>query len=306
MNGGEGPIAGTGAAPVASLRARPARGVRVGLLLVVTWLGVNAAWGATSPRDTLVSGWERGLAPLRSWVVAAGISLAGVLVWTLRRRGRLAALLPAMLLAYLLGVAASRWAIVALRPESSVLERSLLVVAAFPMLLAPLVLGVPLHGFPLRFGSWGSAGVPMGRATTTWRRALALALLGFILPVALLLQAAAGFAPWQTGALWPALPGIVALALVNALGEELLFRGLIQRPLVDRLGASAGVWFQAAFFGIHHWGSSPSIVAGLAMFPFLTLLGALWGRATLETRGLAWSVALHGALGVAYFSSTLR
>ncbi len=45
-------------------------------LLLVAWLGVNAAWGMASPSATLISRWEQRLLPLRWWLGAAVVGLA--------------------------------------------------------------------------------------------------------------------------------------------------------------------------------------------------------------------------------------
>ncbi len=191
-----------------------------------------------------------------------------------------------------------------LAPGSVVVERSLMIMAAAPILGASALLRISLRSFPLRFGHWNRRGALFGDTNgSTWGRRLGWAMLTVILPVALLMQSSHGFSLVASGAFWYALPHAAVLSLVNAVAEEVIFRGLLQRPLVDRLGLPGGIWFQGAFFGLHHWGSSPSIIAGLAMFPILTLLGYVWGKAVYETDGLGWSVSFHTALGLAYFSA---
>ncbi len=272
--------------------------------LLATWLGVNAVWGLTSPKDTLVSGWERGVAPLHAWVVASAAILSATLIPALARGGKARALLPAVLLAYLAGVLLSRGVIATLTPGNVVVERSLMMMVAAPILAVLALMRVSLKSFPLRFGQWNRRGALFGDSNgTTWERRLGWSMLVVILPIALLMQGSRGFSLLTSGAFWHVLPQAALLSLVNALAEEVVFRGLLQPPLVERHGPSRGIWLQGAFFGIHHWGSAPSIIAGLAMFPILTFLGYVWGKATHETDGLGWSVSFHAALGVAYFSA---
>ncbi len=275
-----------------------------GLLLVATWLGVNAVWGLTSPQDTLVSALERRVAPLAAWVAGPALVLTLTAAVASRRHGRGLLAIAAMLLAYLLGVAISRYAKLWVDPTGGIpirtfadggralFERSFLLIPALPMLV---VVGfLCRRELPLRCGDW-TAG--------NWRRSLLWALLGVGLPGFLLMQSTVGFGPLRSGTLWPALLPILALALLNASAEELLFRGLIQTPLVAGLGAGWGVLLQAAFFAIHHWGASPSPIAGAPMV-LLLFFAALWmGRSVLDTRGLAWAIAFHTTLDLVFFAA---
>jgi uncharacterized protein len=71
--------------------------------------------------------------------------------------------------------------------------------------------------------------------------------------------------------------GIVALAVTSSLGEELLFRGLLQPWL--------GLWLQAALFGVLHQLAGPSrwvwagwaALVGLALGAIFELTGSLAG-----------------------------
>ena len=284
------------------------RAVGIGVLLVATWLGVNATWGLTSPRHTLVSGLERQLAPLAAWAAGSAFVLVVVVLLAARRRGRGVVAISSMLLAYLIGVVASRYAKLAVDPPGgipletladagrAVFERSFLLVPALPM----LVVGYALcrEDLPLRFGDW--------RAETTrgaWGRSMLVALLLVGLPGIVLMQSTVGFAPVKTGSLWPALLPVLALALLNAFAEELLFRGLIQTPLVSYLGPSWGVLLQAFLFAILHWGASPSLVGGAPMAVIL-FFAAIWmGRSVLATRGLGWAITFHAMLDFVFFSA---
>ncbi len=288
------------------------RALGIGLLLLLTWLAVNATWGLTSPRDTLVSGLERQVAPLAAWVAAPALALFVVAALAARRRDRGLLAISAMLLAYLLGVVFSRYAKLAIDPTGGIPLRGLadgaraLVERGFILLPALPMLGVGLFFYreelPLRFGDW-SARAGSGPGSQTWGRSMlwVLALIG--LPCFLLLQSTVGFAPIRSGSLWPALVPVILLALFNAFSEELLFRGLIQTPLVEDLGVRPGLILQAVFFAIHHWGASPSIAGG-APLALLLFFAAWWmGLAVVATRGLGWAIAFHAILDFTFFSA---
>lgn len=290
------------------------RTLGVALLLLFAWLGVNATWGLTSPQDTLISGLERQLAPLTVWGTGAAVALGLVVAIAARRRHRDLLAVAAMLLAYLGGVIVSRYAKLAVDPPGGIplenladagralVERSFILSPAIPMLVVGYLLC--REDLPLRFGDWRartSSGASEG--TGTWGRSLLWALLLIGVPGFLLMQSTVGFAPVKTGNLWPALLPVIALAVLNAFSEELLFRGLIQTPLVKYLGAGWGVSLQAIFFAIHHWGASPSLIAGAPMALILVSVAIWMGRSVLATGGLAWAISFHAILDFVFFSA---
>ncbi|MCB9743511.1 MAG: CPBP family intramembrane metalloprotease [Alphaproteobacteria bacterium] len=101
------------------------------------------------------------------------------------------------------------------------------------------------------------------------------------------LQARAGAVSWAEGLL--ALTGPVLLA---PLGEELLYRGLLQRRLLERLPPAAALPLGAALFAVAH-GLGPALAPRFA-------LGLIWGYAAWRTGSL-----LPGALAHAAFNLVL-
>lgn len=91
---------------------------------------------------------------------------------------------------------------------------------------------------------------------------------------------------------------LILYALNNCFIEEALFRGLFLKVFKDSLGERAGNFLQALFFGLIHFPS-------LNMFNYIlkvvifTFLGWIWGRATLETRGIFCSWFLHVGIVIA-------
>ncbi len=97
--------------------------------------------------------------------------------------------------------------------------------------------------------------------------------------------------------------GLVNLALISALaglGEELLFRGLIQQGLADWIGGPAGVWIGLAaasiIFGLVHPVTPTYAVLAALMGAYL---GWLW----IETENLLVPIMAHAVydfLALAY------
>jgi membrane protease YdiL (CAAX protease family) len=73
------------------------------------------------------------------------------------------------------------------------------------------------------------------------------------------------------------------------LGEEMLFRGIIQRDLQKAIGKWNGLHVTAFLFGIMHmtWRSPEELV-------FATLSGYLLGYIYMRTKSLTMPIALHG------------
>jgi membrane protease YdiL (CAAX protease family) len=89
--------------------------------------------------------------------------------------------------------------------------------------------------------------------------------------------------------------GIVALALSSSLGEELLFRGLLQPWL--------GLWLQALLFGLVHQLPGPSRWVWVA---WATVVGLVFGAMFQLTGSLAGPLAAHAlinALNLAFLRS---
>jgi membrane protease YdiL (CAAX protease family) len=89
----------------------------------------------------------------------------------------------------------------------------------------------------------------------------------------------------------PLLPAIVILALMNAFGEEVAYRAAPLSLLWQVVGKRQAIWMTALWFGLGHYygGISFGVMGAL----FFTLVAVLFGKAMLETRGLAMPVFMH-------------
>jgi membrane protease YdiL (CAAX protease family) len=180
-------------------------------------------------------------------------------------------------------------------------ERVLLVLEALAVVPVLAALGYRGSEAYLALGRLRApSGLRIGRRVLSW------ALVGPIVAV-LLIAATAAFASSlakPTPDLWtraiPLLPIAWLAAACNAFAEELLYRAGPLGPLARVVGARAGVWILAAWFGLGHvYGGIPSGVTGFVM---AGLLGLLWGKAMIDTRGLGVPWALHFSADAAIYT----
>jgi membrane protease YdiL (CAAX protease family) len=93
--------------------------------------------------------------------------------------------------------------------------------------------------------------------------------------------------------------GTVAIAVLAPVGEEFLYRGYMQRRLVQRWGASAGVGVTAVLFGLAHVDRLQS--------PFALVLGLLVGWVTVRSGSILPALLGHVAVnGWAMVATRLR
>jgi CAAX protease family protein len=93
--------------------------------------------------------------------------------------------------------------------------------------------------------------------------------------------------------------GIVLLSLMAGFGEEVLFRGVIQAGLADRLPAWLAVGIAALLFGVAHWLTMSYAV-------FATLIGVYLGILFLVTENLLAPIATHALYDVVALSVLVR
>jgi membrane protease YdiL (CAAX protease family) len=89
----------------------------------------------------------------------------------------------------------------------------------------------------------------------------------------------------------PLLPAVFIFALMNAFGEEMAFRAAPLSQLWQVVGKGHAIWMTALWFGLGHYYGGISFGALGAVF--FTLGAVLFGKAMVETRGLAVPVFIH-------------
>ncbi|MFH1995580.1 MAG: CPBP family intramembrane glutamic endopeptidase [Candidatus Omnitrophota bacterium] len=94
---------------------------------------------------------------------------------------------------------------------------------------------------------------------------------------------------------------VLFLIFVIGLGEELLWRGFIQRKIADRVTADKAVWITAALFSLTHIYLFLILSAGrgILLLGMIGIAGAFWGY-LYERTGNIWSVAVSHGIAAAF------
>lgn len=97
----------------------------------------------------------------------------------------------------------------------------------------------------------------------------------------------------------PLLPAILLFALMNAFGEELVYRAAPLSQLWQAVGARQAIWLTAVWFGLgHFYGGFPSGAVGVLLAGGVALL---YGKAMVETRGMLLPMLMHMVTDVAIY-----
>jgi membrane protease YdiL (CAAX protease family) len=89
----------------------------------------------------------------------------------------------------------------------------------------------------------------------------------------------------------PLIPLAVLFAAINSFTEEFTYRAPLLGTTYELLGKQPALWINAIFFGFAHYlYGTPSGVPGLLM---TTLVGYLFGKSMIETRGSFWALLIH-------------
>jgi membrane protease YdiL (CAAX protease family) len=182
--------------------------------------------------------------------------------------------------------------------------RLYLVAATLLVLLVALGLGVGRRELFLQPGTMKA---PVQGLSLPGGRRLSWALFGTVMTVLL----AALFSLFALGPLlgrpgWlaliaPWLPLILLNALLNAFGEESMYRAAPLAMLLPAIPARHAIAMTALWFGLgHFYGGVPSGLMGL-IGP--GLLALLMGKAMVDTRGMGWPWLLHVVIDVVVFTS---
>jgi membrane protease YdiL (CAAX protease family) len=97
----------------------------------------------------------------------------------------------------------------------------------------------------------------------------------------------------------PLLPAIFLFALLNSFGEELAYRAAPLSQLWEVVGKRHAILMTALWFGLGHYYGGISFGAMGAIY--ITLTAVVFGKAMLETKGLAIPVLMHMLIDIVLY-----
>lgn len=182
-------------------------------------------------------------------------------------------------------------------------ERGLLVALALALIAVLALIG----GRP-RYLAVGdvraSSGFSLPLIARTPRTWMAVGPLAALMLALLTMAAAASMLPAAELGLEGALPilGLAAIAAaLNAFAEEFLYRAAPLSRLAPAIGAGQAVLLLAVWFGLgHFYGGIPSGAIGAIQ---AGAVGLLFGKAMIDTRGLAWPWILHFSIDLVIYGA---
>jgi membrane protease YdiL (CAAX protease family) len=174
-------------------------------------------------------------------------------------------------------------------------ERVLLAVLAFTVVGLVFLMGTSRSEAYLVAGDINAPTITKKRDSeefVRWRTFGPIAFVGLLLLTAWLAAPSIG-GRVDFGAALPFLVVAAVAAILNAFWEEVAYRAAPLSQLNRAIAPSSGVLILAVWFGLgHFYGGIPSGLVGAVVTAAVALL---FGRAMIETRGLAWPLALHFA-----------
>jgi membrane protease YdiL (CAAX protease family) len=174
-----------------------------------------------------------------------------------------------------------------------------------PLVLTYLIFYRKSGAFPAAWGDWKVRArlVSLKEPLNPYTKQLLEYALFFILPLSILFQLPMKFNPILSGALWPALGAVLIASVVNALVEEILFRGFLQSAFIGAAGVGCGLWITGLLFGLVHWSVGGTLIEALPTAILIGIGSVVWGKSVLDTGGLGWAVTAHALIDIPTFSA---
>jgi membrane protease YdiL (CAAX protease family) len=86
------------------------------------------------------------------------------------------------------------------------------------------------------------------------------------------------------------LPLLFLAAVLNAFGEEFIFRSVMLARLEPAVGSQQAIWMAAGLFGFMHYFGYPNGIPGVLLAGYLGWIAA---KSMVETGGFVWAMLIH-------------
>jgi membrane protease YdiL (CAAX protease family) len=144
---------------------------------------------------------------------------------------------------------------------------------------------------------WGDPKAPasptrllQGNKTLPWSRVVRNWLPYYVLIILLIIWFQARPSFTQVAHAFVFLPAILLAALLNAFGEEFIFRSVMLARLEPAVGTQQAIWMAAGLFGLMHYFGYPHGIPGVLLAAYLGWIAA---KSMVETGGIVWAMLIH-------------
>jgi membrane protease YdiL (CAAX protease family) len=86
------------------------------------------------------------------------------------------------------------------------------------------------------------------------------------------------------------IPVLLIAAILNAFGEEFIFRSVILARMEPAVGSQQAIWMAAGLFGLMHYFGYPHGIPGVVLAAYLGWISA---KSMVETGGIVWALLIH-------------
>ncbi len=282
------------------------------MTMLMAWLGMLLLSRLPQIVALEIMGIDLGEQLLWLWLVTGAVLVVGTFVWPVMRslRGYFVVLMTVYGgTAVLQGIVSTAvwqswfggeetaWAVRFFGERLQVVLLALLVTAVL------FLMGQSRRDIFLQWGDWRAASGlrwPGRTQLFSWIRVGPLVALGLALLLGWgLTQINPGlYLDWQQLILLA--PFVLLFALMNAFGEEMAFRAGPLSQLWRVIGEKQAVWLTAVWFGLgHYYGGIPSGIMGAILSG---LVGLLFGKAMVETKGITMPILMHLVIDTAIYA----
>lgn len=197
----------------------------------------------------------------------------------------------------------SSWTASTSEPNALLSEAMLRFIPALLMLAVVVLRGLGPRQLFLAVGDFRSEAAMPFAERVSWLTAAPIVTILIALPLLGPFVAAVRSAAPSTQEILGMLPPALVFAVVNAAQEEVRFRVVPLAALEPVVGSGHALLVSSVLFGSGHYRGHPSGALGVVGG---ALVGWLWGRALLDTRGLAVPWMSHGVQDlIIYLTSAL-
>ncbi len=183
--------------------------------------------------------------------------------------------------------------------SSSAVNRLLITIQNRILLISAMALTLIGSGIGLRklYLVWGDPKAPaspsrilQGNKTMPWNKVVWRWLPWYVIIIFLVIWFQVRPTITQVSQAFIFLPVVFLAAVLNAFGEEFIFRSVMLARLEPAVGSNQAIWMAAGLFGLMHYFGYPNGIPGVLLAAYLGWISA---KSMVETGGFVWALVIH-------------